>query len=155
MEDIKIPHAEKAYVDRSLSPREFLHVVTKLPEHSPSGADADARHEMLKAIAADKGLAAAHSEADRIGAANANDARYLATLGLFFAGREDYATARVWLARALVKLRAKKAGTSGDKEGKDAKDQSANAITDQDAVAQRVGELGLLKTMGLVDVRLG
>ena len=53
MEDIKIPHAEKAYVDRSLSPREFLHVVTKLPEHSPSGADADARHEMLKAIAAE------------------------------------------------------------------------------------------------------
>jgi len=109
---------------------------------------------LLKAIAADKGLAAARSEADRIGAANANDARYLATLGLFFAGREDYATARVWLVRSLVKLRATKAGAQGELEAKDAKDD-ANAITEQDAVAQRVGELGLLKTIGLVDVRLG
>jgi hypothetical protein len=51
MEDIKIPHAEKAYVDRSLSPVEVLRVFTKLPEHSASKSDAEARDEMLAAIA--------------------------------------------------------------------------------------------------------
>ena len=53
MEDIKIPHAEKAYVDRSLSPIEVLRVFTKLPEHSPSESDAEARDEMLQAIVAE------------------------------------------------------------------------------------------------------
>jgi hypothetical protein len=48
---IEIPHAKTAFVDRSGFPREILIVVTDLPEHSPAGAEADARHEMMKAIA--------------------------------------------------------------------------------------------------------
>ena len=51
MEDIKIPHAKRAFVDRSGSPIEILRVFTELPEHSPSESDAQARHEMLQAIA--------------------------------------------------------------------------------------------------------
>ncbi len=45
-----IPHAE-AFVDNSGYPWEILRVVTKLPEHSSAGPQADARWEMLKAIA--------------------------------------------------------------------------------------------------------
>jgi hypothetical protein len=50
METIKIPHAKIAFVDQSEFPREILVVVTELPKHSPAGPEADARHDMLKAI---------------------------------------------------------------------------------------------------------
>jgi hypothetical protein len=53
MDDFKIPHAENVFVDRSDTPRDFLFVVTNLPEHSSAGTEADARHDMMKAIAAE------------------------------------------------------------------------------------------------------
>jgi hypothetical protein len=52
MEKISIPHATGAFVDQSRFPYEILIAATALPEHSPAGPEADARHDMLKAIAA-------------------------------------------------------------------------------------------------------
>jgi hypothetical protein len=51
MTAVKIPHARMAFIDRSAFPREILVVMTDLPEHSPAGPEADARHDMKKAIA--------------------------------------------------------------------------------------------------------
>ena len=51
MEMINIPHAKTAFVDQSEFPREILIVVTELPEYSPAGLEADARHNMMKAVA--------------------------------------------------------------------------------------------------------
>ena len=54
MDESKIPHALVAFVDRqSQVPREVLIVATSLPEQSPAGLEADARYEMLNAIAAE------------------------------------------------------------------------------------------------------
>jgi len=49
--EIAVPHAKTAFIDRSRTPREVLIVVTELSEHSPAGNEADARHDMLQAIA--------------------------------------------------------------------------------------------------------
>ena len=51
MKTVKIPHAKKAFVDKSGFPYEKLIVVTALPRYSQAGPEADARHDMLKAIA--------------------------------------------------------------------------------------------------------
>jgi hypothetical protein len=51
-QDIKIPHAKTAFVDKSQTPREYLVVVPDLPEHSVSGSEARKRQDMLNAIAA-------------------------------------------------------------------------------------------------------
>ena len=51
MTDIKIPHAERTFVEQD-PPREILHVVTGLVEHpAEPGFDAGAKHDMMKAIA--------------------------------------------------------------------------------------------------------
>ena len=58
--EINIPPAEAASIDkRSQVPREILIVVTSLPQHSPTGPEADARYELWNAVAkakADYGL---------------------------------------------------------------------------------------------------
>lgn len=51
MKIVKIPHAKTAFVDQSGFPYEKLIVVTTLPQYSPAGPEADARYDMLKAIA--------------------------------------------------------------------------------------------------------
>jgi tetratricopeptide (TPR) repeat protein len=104
---------------------------------------------LLTATTADKGVAAARAEAERIGAANANDVRHLASLGLFFAGSKDYATARTWFERALIKVRAKQAVAVADST------DDGTVVADKNAVALRVGELGLIKLIGIADVHLG
>jgi predicted Zn-dependent protease len=105
---------------------------------------------LLNAAAAAKGAAAARTEADRIGAANPNDVRYLATLGLFFASHGDYATARGWFDRALSKVHAKQAASVADNPA-----DGPMSAADKDAIALQVGELGLIKLLGIVDAHLG
>ena len=51
MDEISIPHAVKAIVDKSETPFERLLVWTKLPEHSSTNDEAAAQQDMLKAIA--------------------------------------------------------------------------------------------------------
>jgi hypothetical protein len=54
MIEIQIPHAERAFVEESGGPYDVLHVITKLPRFSrSSGFDVEAKHEMLRAIAAE------------------------------------------------------------------------------------------------------
>lgn len=105
---------------------------------------------LLTAAAADKGIAAARTEAERIGTANANDVRHLASLGLFFAASRDYATARVWFDRALTKVRAKQVVAAAGSA-----DDGTVTLADKDAVALQVGELGLIKLIGIADAHLG
>jgi tetratricopeptide (TPR) repeat protein len=106
---------------------------------------------LLNAAAASKGVAAARAEADRIAAANPNDERHLATLGLFFASYGDYATARHWFDRALSKVRVKQAAAVVADNPTD----RPMLAPDKDAVALQVGELGLIKLLGVMDVHLG
>jgi hypothetical protein len=50
MMEIKIPHAQKTFVERN-PPRVILHVVTNLlSSPTASGFDAEAWHEMMQAI---------------------------------------------------------------------------------------------------------
>jgi hypothetical protein len=51
MNESRIPHVEKALIDKSETPIETLLVWTRLPEHSPACEEATARRDMLKAIA--------------------------------------------------------------------------------------------------------
>jgi hypothetical protein len=63
MDEIQIPHAESAVIDRvSSAPREILVIVTKLPKRSPAGPDADARYELLKAVAEVKARFGLHGD---------------------------------------------------------------------------------------------
>lgn len=73
MEEIQIPHAIKAFIDKhSQVPREILVVVTSLPKHSPAGPEADARWEMLQAIGKAKAEYGLHGEEIIWGSGNAN-----------------------------------------------------------------------------------
>ena len=50
MAEIKIPHAEKTFIERD-PPRQILHVVTCLPKNPATpGCDCEAHYEMMKAI---------------------------------------------------------------------------------------------------------
>ena len=52
MATFDIPYAESVFIDRTTEPlREILVVVTQLPEPSPAGSGANAREELLKAVA--------------------------------------------------------------------------------------------------------
>lgn len=63
MDEIFIPHTLRAWIDRrSEVPREILVVVTRLPEHSTAGPEADDRHEMWVAIAIAKAKYGLHCE---------------------------------------------------------------------------------------------
>ena len=53
MDEIEIPHAAKALVDKSATPFEKLLVWTGLPEHSLVTREAIARQDMFNAIAAE------------------------------------------------------------------------------------------------------
>lgn len=69
MEEIEIPHAEKAFIDKISSvPCEILVVVTRLPKESSAGRAADARYELLKAVAETKFLRGLHGDDIRWGA---------------------------------------------------------------------------------------
>lgn len=107
---------------------------------------------LLNALAVEKGIAAARSEAERIASLAPNDPRRLAMLGWFFAGRQDYPTARIWLDRSLAKLRAKNvAPATASAENNEAD----GVINEKEGVPQRIEELGLLKMLALVEIRLG
>jgi hypothetical protein len=55
MADIKIPHAQVTFVETD-PPRRILYVVTRLSEKPGTlGFNAEAKHEMLNAIAATQG----------------------------------------------------------------------------------------------------
>jgi len=53
MDEITIPHAAKALVDKSAFPFERLLVWTRLPEHSLVNREARSKQDMFNAIAAE------------------------------------------------------------------------------------------------------
>jgi hypothetical protein len=54
MIEVEIPHAERAFIEETDTPYDVLRVITKLPRFSrSSGFNAEAKDEILKAIAAE------------------------------------------------------------------------------------------------------